>query len=121
MARVKRSITATKRKAGGGLEHCMNVDASAGGRVTRWEVCAIGGAGEPGSLSIHRRGRRGGVRSADKSPGGMVLCSARGPNSKCVRAPYGAVVYPGGGTKLKRMNFTVLDGMPAKRRRKRRK
>lgn len=93
------------------MSHCVKVQATSGGKTTKWDVCAVGFVGTRLGLSVSRGGRRGGIRSENKSKGGIVACSAMGPNSKCVKAPYGAILYPGGGGKLKRLKIPVYGGL----------
>jgi len=115
----ERKIEVSKPMKAARMENCVQVSATSGGRKTRWTVCAIGRLGEPAALSVHRRGRVGGARSYDKTPGGMTACSASGEASKCVIARHGVVLYPGGGTKFRKKGIPVYSGI--KRGKKRRK
>ena len=100
----------------GMMSNCVRVAASSGGKTTHWAVCATGLVGTRLGLSVTRGGRRGGVRSENKSKGGIVACSSKGQDSKCVKAPYGVSLFPGGGGKLKRLKIPVYSGL--KRRKK---
>jgi len=102
----------------GAMKNCARVTATSGGRSTRWVVCATGYLGSPASLSIGRRGRAGGARSDRKTPGGITACSSSGVASKCVRAPYGVTLFPGGGAKLRKKGVPVYDGVKRKKSRR---
>ena len=54
-----------------------------------------------GGISIARGGRRGGIRASGKARGGMVVCTAQGERSVCIRGK-DLIVFPGGGAKVSR-------------------
>lgn len=95
---------------------CVKLTANIDGRTTKWVVCAVGAKGTLPELNVQRGGRRGGIRAAGKASGGIVACSSLGQNSKCVRAPYGVTLFPGGGAKLKKLNVPVYSGFKKRRR-----
>lgn len=87
-----------------------------GGRKIKFEVCPI-----KGGVSIRRAGRRGGVRSASKTRGGMTVCVAQGQNSRCIKGP-DFIAFPGGAAKTRKWNIpgVMLNGYSKTNRKARR-
>lgn len=67
---------------------------SVGGRKITFKIHTI-----RDGLQITRGGRRGGIRGADKAQAGMVVCTAQGAQSVCIRGK-DLIVFPGGGAKV---------------------
>jgi hypothetical protein len=106
MARKSRTITVTT-----GSEFTWP-DKLHGRRVT-FKVQAV-----RNGIHISRGGRRGGIRGSGKTRGGMVVCTARGAQSQCIRGQ-DFIVRPGGGGALRRGGLPVYGSYGRRRRRRR--
>jgi hypothetical protein len=72
-------------------------------------------------IQVSRPGRRGGIRSDQKARGGMVVCTAEGERSRCIKSK-DLIIFPGGSAKVKKWGSSMmLNGYGSRRRRRRRR
>ncbi len=90
-----------------------------GGRKVTFKVCAIANG-----VQITRGGRRGGARRypSAMARGGMVMCTAQGASSKCLRGR-DFIAFPGGRAQFKArgQESMLLNGLAGLRRKRRRR